>query len=245
MCSRATTLVAVATYNELDNLPTLVAEIFRHAPDVDLLVVDDNSPDGSGRWVDEQASRDGRIHCLHRPGKLGLGTATLDALKFAVAHGYTYVVNMDADLSHSPEYIPQLRAAVDAAADQPADVAIGSRYVPGGRVEGWPLRRRLMSRAVNAYARVLLGLKVRDCSGSFRCYCVDVLARLDFDSIRSRGYSVYEELLWHLRRAGARFVDVPFSFFDRRPGQSKINLREAAATVGILFRLGLKNWLGW
>jgi dolichol-phosphate mannosyltransferase len=231
--------VTVATNNELENLPALVDAIFAVAPQADLLVIDDNSPDGTGRWGDERAESDRRVHCLHRAGKLGLGTATIAGMRYAIERGYDLVLNLDADFSHHPRYIPDLLAAMDK-----ADVTIGSRYVAGGGVKDWPLQRRLMSWGVNTYARVLLGLGPRDCSGAFRCYRVSLLAQLDFDAIRSRGYSFQEEILWRLKRVGARMVEVPILFADREKGVSKINRGEAVSALRILFRLGVKNWLG-
>lgn len=238
------TLVTVATYNELENLPRLVAEIFQVAPQVHLLVIDDNSPDGTGRWVDEQTAAEPRLHALHRPGKLGLGTATIAGMRYALEHGYQYVLNMDADFSHHPRYLPALLAGMEPADGPPVDVMIGSRYVPGGGVENWPWRRYLMSWSVNTYARWLLGLTPRDCSGAFRCYRTAVLARLNFEAIRSRGYSFQEEILWHLKRAGARFGETPILFADRQHGTSKINRHEALAALTIILRLGFQNAVG-
>lgn len=233
------TLITLATYNELENLPALVAEIFRAAPNVDILVIDDNSPDGTGRWCDEQSQRDPRLHCLHRGGKLGLGTATIAGMRFAIEHGYRLVLNMDADFSHHPRHLAAILAAMGPA-DAPAyDVVIGSRYTSGGRIEGWPLRRHLMSRAVNCYARWMLGLTPRDCSGAYRCYSTAILQRLDFDAVCSRGYSFQEEILWRLKRLGARFHEVPITFADRERGVSKIDSREALSALGIILRLGL------
>lgn len=237
------TLVTIATYNEIENLPRLVEQIHQYTPDADILVIDDNSPDGTGRWCDEQAARDPRLHCLHREGKLGLGTATVAAMRYAIDRDYDLMVNLDADFSHDPRYLPDLLAGMQQGSPPP-DVMIGSRYVPGGGTEGWPLQRRLMSRGVNCYARCLLGLKPRDCSGAFRCFRTEILRKLDFEQIRSRGYSFQEEILWRLKRAGAVFGETPIVFRDRQRGQSKINLREALAAVWIIFALGMQNWLG-
>ncbi|MFN0021747.1 MAG: polyprenol monophosphomannose synthase [Pirellulaceae bacterium] len=233
------TLVTIATYNEIENLPLLVDAIWEVAPQVDILVIDDNSPDGTGSWCDERAKTEPRLHSLHRKGKLGLGTAIIAGMKYALDHGYDLVLNMDADFSHHPRYIPALLAGMDN-----ADVTIGSRYVPGGGVKDWPFQRRLMSWGVNTYARWLLGLRPRDCSGAFRCFRTDLLRKVDFDSIRSRGYSFQEEILWHLKRAGARFTESPILFADREKGQSKINSKEAVSAIWIIFRLGIKNWTG-
>jgi dolichol-phosphate mannosyltransferase len=238
------TLVTVATYNEMENLPSLLEEIFRFVPEADLLVIDDNSPDGTGAWCDKKHAEDPRVLCLHRAGKLGLGTAIIAGMKYAVEHGYRYVLNLDADFSHPPKCLPDLIAGMDPPGGEAKDVMIGSRYIPRGGTEGWPLKRKLMSRGVNLYARCLLGLKSKDCSGSFRCYRVALLEKLDFASIVSRGYSFQEEILWRLKRVGARFGESPIVFVERQRGKSKIHSGEAMAALKILFALGIKNWLG-
>jgi dolichol-phosphate mannosyltransferase len=238
------TLVMTATYNEIDNLPRLVDEVLAVVPQVDFLVVDDNSPDGTGRWCDERAAVEPRLRCLHRTGKLGLGTAIVMGMKYAIEHGYRHVLNMDADFSHHPRYLPTIIKGMDPPGGPALDVMIGSRYVPGGGTENWPLRRRLMSRAVNLYARWMLWLRANDCSGGYRCYRVQTLKRLDLDSIRSRGYSFQEEILWMLRRAGARIGETPIIFADREQGQSKINGREAVNALRIIASLGVRNVLG-
>jgi dolichol-phosphate mannosyltransferase len=234
------TLIAVATYNEIETLPRLVDEIFRAVPSATLLVIDDDSPDGTGAWCEGQLAADPRIQCLHRAGKLGLGTALVAGMKHAIEHGYEWLVNLDADFSHDPASIPKLLAAMAPPDGPPADVAIGSRYVAGGRIEGWPLRRHLMSRTVNRYSRLLLRLPVRDCSGSFRCYRVSRLAELDLAQVVSRGYSFFEEILWRLARQGCRMVEVPITFVERKHGRSKINLGEALSALGTIAKLGLR-----
>lgn len=233
------TLVTLATYNERENLPALVDEILRTLPACDILVIDDNSPDGTGVWADEQAARQNRLRVLHRSGKLGLGTATIAGMKHAIEHDYDYVLNLDADFSHHPRYIPALLAGMNQ-----ADVMIGSRYVPGGGTPDWPLHRRLLSRAVNGFARLSLGLAPRDCSGAFRCYRVALLKHLDFNQIRARGYAFQEEILWRLKQLGARFGEIPITFTDRQRGTSKVSLGEALTSAGLIVRLGVKNWLG-
>ncbi len=244
MSTADATLITIATYNEIENLPPLVEEIFRFAPHAHLLIVDDASPDGTGRWVDERAAADPRVHALHRSGKLGLGTAIIAGLRYGIEHGYRYVLNMDADFSHQPKYLPELIAAMEPASGPPVDLAVGSRYVPGGGVENWPWKRYLMSWGVNVYARTLLRLPPRDTSGGFRCYRTSLIARLNFDEFVSRGYSFQEEMMWRMKRAGATFAEVPIVFVDRVRGVSKINLREAYRALGILARLGLKQWTG-
>ena len=237
------TLVVVTTYNERENLPPLVDEIFAHVPQADLLVVDDNSPDGTGAWVSERAADEPRLKLLARPGKQGQGSAIIAGLRYAVEHGYDAVLTMDADFSHHPRYINSLLAGLETE-QVAADVVIGSRYVPGGGVEGWPLRRRLMSRAVNIYTRMMLGLRVRDCSGGFRAYRVARLAQLDFSRIISTGYSFHEEFLWRVKRLGCRIAETPIIFVDRVNGYSKINMHEARTALRVIFELGLQDRFG-
>lgn len=231
--SAPTTLVTLCTYNERDNLADLVREIHCYVPAADVLVVDDNSPDGTGRLADELAAADRRIQVLHRPHKAGLGRATIAAFEWGIAHGYDRLINMDADFSHPPRFLPALLAEADR-----ADVVIASRYVPGGEVIGWNWHRHLMSRGINAYARLMLRLTTRDNSGSYRCYSVRRLAQAPWQSILSTGYAFQEEILYHLRRAGCTFVEVPFTFEERRHGASKINWREAVQAIWVLARLG-------
>ena len=238
------TLVMTATYNEIENLPKLVDEILVQLPDCDVLVVDDNSPDGTGDWVRQRAQEDSRVHGLHRAGKQGLGTAILAGMRYAIEQGYDYVVNMDADFSHPPRYLPALVAGMESNDDAPMDVMIGSRYVPGGGIEGWPLRRHLMSKCVNLYARWLMWLSPKDCSGGLRCYRTSKLAELDFDAVRSRGYAFQEEILWRLRRVGVRFGETPIVFVDRELGQSKISSREAIEALWVIFSLGVRGMVG-
>jgi dolichol-phosphate mannosyltransferase len=230
------TLVALATYNEVETLPSLVDEILRVLPDAHILVVDDNSPDGTGRWCDDRARHEPRLRSLHRPGKLGLGSATLLAARRAIDDQYDVFVTLDADWSHDPRHLPQLVQATEH-----CDVAIGSRYCPGGRIEGWPWTRRVLSRWVNCLSRALLRLPVRDSSGAFRAYRVDKLKAVGIDNIQADGYAYLEEILWHLQRSGAAFVEVPITFHERRAGRSKINLREAVAKLTTLLRLAVRR----
>ena len=235
-----TVLVSVATYNEIDNVPLLVEELFRAAPHVHLLIVDDNSPDGTGRWCVERSSSEPRLHCLQRSGKLGLGTAILAGLRWAIDHDYDLVVHMDGDLSHSPADVPRLIARLIGDDGELHDVVIGSRYVRGGGVENWPWTRRLMSRAVNQYCRLLLRLPVQDCSGGFRAYRVSLLKQLDFQQLQATGYALLEELLFRCHRAGARLSEVPITFHNRRHGSSKISPAEAWGVLSTVCRLFLR-----
>ena len=225
-------LVSLATYNEAGNLRPLVETIRQFAPDSSILVIDDNSPDGTGRIADELRDTLPNVHVIHRPGKLGLGTATLAAVRYAIDHHFDYLLNLDADFSHPPRFIPDLLKGM---ADH--DVMIGSRYVPGGGVEGgFNLKRRLMSSGINGYARLMLGLTSKDNSGAFRCYRVSKLAEIDLDQVRSRGYSFQEEILYWCKTVGCRIGETPILFENRRAGISKINMREAVSALWILFR---------
>lgn len=232
-------LVALATYNEIENLPSLAAAIRTHLPDADVLVVDDNSPDGTGRWCDEFASTHAWFSVIHRAGKLGLGSATWAAMQAAIDRGYDVLVTLDADWSHPPERLPALVAATSE-----ADVAIGSRYCPGGSIEGWPTSRRVVSRVMNRATRIALGMPVRDASGACRAYRADVLRRLDFGQLTETGYAYLEEILWHLARLGARFAEVPIAFTDRRRGASKVHAGEVVGKACVLARLAWRRLTG-
>jgi dolichol-phosphate mannosyltransferase len=230
--TKATTLIALATFNEIDNLPGLVDAILLIAPDADILVVDDNSPDGTGRWCDNRAASEPRLRCIHRASKLGLGSATMEAMRVAIRDEYQFLVTMDADWSHDPAHIPELVAATAR-----ADVVIGSRYCLGGAIAGWPLRRRVVSRLMNTFSRALLHLPVRDSSGAFRAYRVGALRTIDLDAVKSSGYAYLEEILCHLRQTDARFAEVPITFHDRRGGQSKSGVRVAVDKLRTVLRL--------
>ena len=232
-------LVTLCTYNERENLGEIIPEIFRFAPHANILVIDDNSPDGTGQLADELAAQDSRVHVLHRAGKLGLGTATLAGFAYAIEQGYDLLINLDADFSHHPRHLPALLECMSR-----ADVSIGSRYVVGGGVVGWGLKRHLMSQGINWYARLLLRLRTKDNSGSYRCYRIAKLRELDLSKFRARGYAFQEEVLYRCRRIGCRFEETPIMFEDRRYGESKINLREVIEALRVLLVLGWDNVRG-
>lgn len=225
------TIVAVATYNELENLPSLVEAIHAALPEADILVVDDNSPDGTGDWAAERATADPRLSVIHREGKLGLGSATIAAMRHAIAGGYERIATLDADWSHPPEELPTLLKLSES-----ADVAIGSRYVEGGRIEGWPLSRRVVSRVMNRLTRLLLRVPVADASGAFRVYRTATLQRIDLGQISSNGYAYLEEIAWRLAANGATFTEHPITFRDRVAGHSKANLSEVYGKLAMLGR---------
>lgn len=230
-------LVTLCTYNERENLQRLIAHILHVVPQAHVLVIDDASPDGTGRIADELAKADERIRVLHRAGKLGLGSATVAGFQYGLAEGYDFLVNMDADFSHPPDRIPVLVGLMDQ-----ADVAIGSRYTAGGEIVGWRVLRHVMSRGVNFLSRQLLGLTARDTSGSFRCYRVDLLRQIDFDRIVAKGYAFEEEILFRCHQVGARLVESPIRFEDRRSGQSKINTFEVLSALRDIGLLGIENF---
>jgi dolichol-phosphate mannosyltransferase len=232
-------LVSLATYNERDNLAPLIREIHAAVPSADVLVIDDNSPDGTGRLADELAAADPRVHIVHRAGKLGLGTAILAAMRYAADHGYDYLVNMDADFSHHPRYLPAIVAGM-----KRYDVMIGSRYVAGGGTENWPLSRRLMSGGVNRLVRLLMRIPARDTSGAYRCYRVAKLKQAELDKVISRGYSFQQEVLYRCRKAGCKIGETPIVFENRRAGASKVNPREALRSIGVILLVGVRALFG-
>lgn len=232
-------LVAVCTFNEATNLPELVDRVFAVLPKADLVVVDDNSPDGTGRWAIDRAVSDSRLKVIIREDARGLGGATKRAFQFAIDQRYDFLLNLDGDLSHEPEALPMMLAV--AQRDAAIDVVVGSRYCAGGAVQGWPLRRRIMSRLVNRFAVGVLRLPVSDCSGSLRCYRVSTLASIDPTSLTSNGYAILEEVLLRLRAAGAKMVEVPIVFYDRTSGQSKLTFSEAIRSARQLVKMALSR----
>ena len=232
-------LVSIATYNERENLPKLIEEIHQDLPHADVLVVDDNSPDGTGKYVDELAARDSRVRAIHRPGKLGLGTATLAAMQYAMDHGYDFLQNMDADFSHPTRFLPGLQAGM---ADH--DVMIGSRYVRGGGTENWPLLRLVISRIVNGLVRFLFRMPVNDASGAYRCYRVANLRLANLGETKSRGYSFQQEVLFRVHRTKACLGELPIIFENRRHGKSKVNSKEALRSIAMILSLGVQNFFG-
>jgi dolichol-phosphate mannosyltransferase len=213
-------LVCLPTYDERENLVPIVEAILAAAPEVDVLVIDDNSPDGTGRLADEVAAREPRVKVLHRPGKQGLGKAYLAGFAWALARDYRFVLEMDADFSHDPRRLPALLAAA-----RENDLALGSRYVAGGGTVGWGLVRRIISQGGSLYARTILGVKVRDLTGGFKCFRREVLEAIDLPSVECTGYAFQIELTYRVVRRGFRVKEVPIVFEDRRVGRSKMSSR--------------------
>jgi dolichol-phosphate mannosyltransferase len=237
-----TVLVVIPTYDEVGNLGAVLDRLHAAVPTAHALVVDDNSPDGTGELADARAAADDRVHVLHRTAKAGLGQAYVAGFRWASEHGYSVVVEMDADGSHPPERLPALLAALG-----DADVVLGSRYVPGGSVIDWPAHRLALSRVGNLYTRWALRLPLADATGGFRAARMELISRLPFDEVSSQGYCFQVDWVWRAERAGARVVEVPIAFSERTVGRSKMSgsiVGEALARVtwwGIVDRLA--DWL--
>lgn len=238
MADRA--LVCVPTYNEASNLAELVPQVLEQDPRLEILVIDDNSPDGTGRIADQLAAGDARVHVLHRGGKLGLGTAYIAGFKWALERGFDYVFEMDADFSHDPKHIKEFLSAVEQ-----ADLVLGSRYL-GGRVTvvNWPLGRLLLSYFANIYARWVTGLHVWDLTGGFKCFRRRVLEGLDLSQVRSNGYAFQIEMSVRAWRKGFALAEIPIVFVDRTEGQSKMSRRIVREAVWMVPRLRLMTWFG-
>ncbi len=231
MASQA--LAIVPTYNERENLARLVASLRGQPGNIHVLIVDDNSPDGTGAIADAIAAGDSGVHVLHRAGKQGLGTAYRAGFHYGLEQGFAYLCTMDADFSHNPESLPAL---IEKAASG-YDLVIGSRYVPGGAVVGSPPLRKFISYAANSLAHTILGVAAHDCTAGFRCYRRVVLETIDLDSIFSSGYSFLIEMAFYCQRAGFRIGEVPITFVNRTEGASKINRREIYKAFYTLLRL--------
>jgi dolichol-phosphate mannosyltransferase len=218
-------LVIIPTYNERENIEPIADRVLAAVPEADVLVVDDGSPDGTGKLADAMAEADARVNVLHRSGKAGLGAAYIAGFDWGLDAGYDVLVEMDADGSHAPEQLPRLLAALTT-----ADVVLGSRWVPGGAVVDWPLSRELLSRGASLYSRMALGIDVRDATGGYRAYRREVLEGIDYAAVASEGYCFQIDLAWRALRGGYRLVEVPITFADRQRGESKMSgtiVREA------------------
>ncbi len=213
-------LVIIPTYDELQNLPIIVGRVRAAVPHVDILVADDNSPDGTGDLADTLAAADPQVHVLHRRGKEGLGAAYLAGFTWGLERGYDVLVEMDADGSHSPEQLPRLLAAL---AD--ADLVLGSRWVPGGSVVNWPTSRKVLSRGGNLWTRIALGIPLHDATGGYRAFRRETLLGLGLDDVASAGYCFQVDLVWRALKAGFRVVEVPITFVEREHGVSKMSQR--------------------
>ncbi|KFE66975.1 Glycosyl transferase, group 2 family protein [Hyalangium minutum] len=228
-------MVCIPTYNEADNLGPITQAVLKAEPRVDILVVDDNSPDGTGKLADELAAKEPRIRVLHREKKEGLGRAYLAAFRWALAEGYTYIIEMDADFSHDPRYLPGLLDTAEAG----ADLVLGSRYVHGGGTVNWGVGRKVISRGGSLYARTILGVDVRDLTGGFKCFNRRVLESIELDQVKSTGYAFQIELTYRTLKKGFTVRELPIVFEDRRVGQSKMSRKIFLEALTMVWKLRL------
>ena len=229
-------LVIIPTYNELENLPLITSRVRAAVPEVDVLVTDDNSPDGTGDLADRLAAEDSRIHVLHRRGKEGLGAAYLAGFRWGLDQGYDVLVEMDADGSHQPEQLPRLLAAL---AD--ADLVLGSRWVPGGSVVNWPTSRKILSRGGNLWTRISLGIPLHDATGGYRAFRPQTLLGLGLEHVVSAGYCFQVDLAWRALKAGFRVVEVPITFIEREHGVSKMSQRIVVEALLLTTLWGIRH----
>ena len=232
-------LVIVPTYNEAGNIEPLVSAVLAQDVRLEVLVVDDNSPDGTGEIADHLAAQSSRVHVRHRPGKMGLGTAYIEGFAWSVEQGYDCVLEMDCDFSHDPDYLPQLLAEIPN-----ADLVLGSRYVKGGQTPDWGLLRKLISRGGNTFARLMLGLKTHDCTGGFRCYRRAILERVPWDRMEVEGYGFQVGAVYCVERLGGKIAEIPIVFPDRQVGQSKMSSRIVVEAFAFVIRLAFSERFG-
>lgn len=230
-------LVVIPTYNEHENIQRLVPSVLEEAPSLEVLVVDDNSPDGTGEVADSLAKEDRRVRVLHRPGKQGLGRAYVAGFRYALAGPCQLIIQMDGDFSHRPEDLSRLLWAAE-----DADLVIGSRNIPGGRVENWPFLRRLISKGGSLYARTLLNLPVRDCTSGFKCFRREVLEAIDLGNVKANGYGFQVEINYLCHLAGFHIAEVPIVFPDRIAGRSKMNRQIALEAAFLVWQLRLRHF---
>jgi dolichol-phosphate mannosyltransferase len=231
-------VVIIPTYNERENLDSIAARVRASVPEADLLVVDDNSPDGTGKLADELAAEDTQVHVLHRPGKAGLGAAYIAGFGWALDQGYSAMVEMDADGSHQPEDLPRLLGALE-----DADAVIGSRWVRGGTVSNWPKSREILSRGANTYARLMLRVPVHDTTAGFRAYRAGTLRAIQLSTVQSQGYCFQIDLTLRALNAGLTVAEVPIMFIDRTRGASKMSRAVVAEAFWRVTEWGLAGWL--
>jgi dolichol-phosphate mannosyltransferase len=232
-------LVIVPTYNEKENIERIVPEILDKDPSIDILIVDDNSPDGTGKIADKLSSENKRILVLHREKKSGLGTAYLAGFKHALKKGYDYIFEMDADFSHDPSYLPRFLEAM-----KESDLVLGSRYVSGVNVINWPMSRLLLSYYANVYSRWVTGLPLKDATGGFKCFRRKVLEEINLDKVHSEGYSFQIEMSFRAWKKGFKIKEIPIVFWDRRAGTSKMSKKIVREAIWMVWKLRLLSLLG-
>lgn len=231
-------LVIIPTYNEAENIPRLLPAVLSQAPSIDILIVDDGSPDGTADLVRQFQTGSNRVHLIERPGKMGLGTAYVEGFRSAIRNGYAFVFEMDADFSHDPAEIPNYLRAVEQ-----ADLVIGSRYTNGVRVLNWPINRLLLSYFANVYTRFMLGLPLHDATGGFKCYRRKVLEAIDLGRIHSNGYAFQIEMSYKAWKKGFHLTEIPIVFHDRRSGQSKMSRAIVYEAIFMLWKLRFQSMM--
>jgi dolichol-phosphate mannosyltransferase len=239
MSKQEKALVIIPTYNERENIGLLIEQVLKASPNIEVLVVDDNSPDGTGKLIDEMAAGNSRIHALHRPGKMGLGSAYRDGFRYALAQDYELIFEMDADFSHDPRYLVHFLEAIE-----DADLVIGSRYVGGINVVNWPMSRLLLSYGASIYTRIITGMPIKDPTGGYKCFRRRVLEALDLDRVDSDGYSFQIEVNFKVWRKGFRIKEIPIIFVDRHSGTSKMDRRIVLEAVWMVWWLKLQELSG-
>lgn len=231
------TIIVVPTYNEIGNIFVIYEKIFKAVDNLNLVIVDDNSPDGTGDAADELAKKDNRVFVIHRKGKMGLGSAYIHGMKFAIDNGFDFIVAMDADLSHDPANLPCMIEMT-----KEYDLVIGSRYVKDGGMVNWGLGRFFISRLANFFCKIILQIKQEDCSGGYKCYRAELLKKIGMNNFFSYGYSFQVEILYRALRLGARVIEVPIIFVNRHEGESKLSVHELLQFGLTVLKL---RWLAW
>jgi dolichol-phosphate mannosyltransferase len=233
------TLVVTPTYNEAENIERFITQVLSQGSEIEVLVVDDNSPDGTGEIVEKLQSANPRVRQIRRPGKMGLGTAYVEGFRHAIANHYDYVFEMDADFSHNPDEIPRFLKKIES-----CDLVVGSRYTNGVRVVNWPIRRLILSYAANLYTRIITGMPLKDATGGFKCFRREVLEAIDLDKVRSNGYAFQIEMNFKAWSKGFRVCEYPIIFVDRQSGVSKMSRTIVYEAVFMVWKLKLLNLLG-
>lgn len=232
-------IIIIPTYNELSNIKKLIPELIEYYPEMDILVVDDNSPDGTGDFVKQFGERDKRVHVLQRPGKMGLGTAYVDGFRYMISNGYDIAFQMDADFSHDPKDLKKMLSVLDK-----HDLVIGSRYISGVNVINWPMQRLLLSYYANKYTRFITGMPVHDCTGGFKCFKRKVLESIDLSKIKSNGYAFQIEMNFKAYKKGWKICEIPIIFVDRIQGTSKMSKNIVWEAIFMVWKLRLRSIFG-
>jgi dolichol-phosphate mannosyltransferase len=233
------TLVVTPTYNEADNIEKFIGQVLSQTPDIEILIVDDNSPDGTGDIVEKLKASNPRVHLLRRAGKMGLGTAYVEGFRFAIRNGYDLIFEMDADFSHSPDEVPSILKKMET-----YDLVLGSRYTNGVRVVNWPIRRLLLSYSANVYTRVITGLAIKDCTAGFKCFRRKVLESINLDKIKSNGYAFQIEMTFKAWKKGYTVAEHPIIFFERASGVSKMSKSIIYEAAFMVWKLKLQSMFG-